>query len=59
MSPADFQIPPEEMARMEDLIKDKARQQLSLEIGCQLERVCTLLETSHMVIFLLCTLIQD
>jgi hypothetical protein len=49
MQPGDFQVSMEEMARMEDVIKDKARQALSAEIGYRVERVRTLLVPTDMV----------
>jgi hypothetical protein len=49
MSAAEFEVDPEVIAKMEDVLKDKARQQLLAEIGCRIERVHTLLECSNFV----------
>jgi hypothetical protein len=50
MSPADFQVQPEERDRVEAACLDKARKRLQAELGVRIERLPHLLETGSFVI---------
>jgi hypothetical protein len=50
MSPADFQVQPEERARVEAVCMDKARKRLQAELGIRIERLPHLLEIGEYII---------
>ena len=50
MGPRDFDISMEELARVEEVCRDKARERLLGEVGVRIERVPSLIELSEFVI---------